>query len=160
MTSSASGPVLESIGSRVYHLGATGTGAVMKLAVNSVIFAIGQAISESLVLAERAGIERERAYEIFENSAVAAPMVKYRRDQYLHPESAAVAFAMSLALKDLVLIHDLAESSGTADATGGRPSGDVPTCHRRGLRRRRHGGCREIPSDASHLSGRWHLLRP
>ena len=106
-------PVLESIGSRVYHLGATGTGAVMKLAVNSVIFAIGQAISESLVLAERAGIDRERAYEIFENSAVGAPMVKYRRDQYLHPESAAVAFAMSLALKDLLLIHELAESSGT-----------------------------------------------
>jgi 3-hydroxyisobutyrate dehydrogenase-like beta-hydroxyacid dehydrogenase len=106
-------PVLESIGSRVYHLGATGSGAVMKLAVNSVIFAIGQAISESLVLAERAGIDRERAYEIFENSAVAAPMVKYRRDQYLHPESAAVAFAMSLAHKDLMLIHDLAESSGT-----------------------------------------------
>jgi 3-hydroxyisobutyrate dehydrogenase-like beta-hydroxyacid dehydrogenase len=106
-------PVLESIGSRVYHLGATGTGAVMKLAVNSVIFALGQAISESLVLAERAGIERERAYEIFENSAVAAPMVKYRRDQYLHPESTAVAFAMSLARKDLLLILDLAESLGT-----------------------------------------------
>ena len=85
----------------------------MKLAVNSVIFALGQAISESLVLAERAGIERERAYEIFENSAVAAPMVKYRRDQYLHPESTAVAFAMSLARKDLLLILDLAESLGT-----------------------------------------------
>ncbi len=119
-------PVLESIGSRVYHLGATGTAAVMKLAVNSVIFAIGQAISESLVLAERAGIDRERAYEIFENSAVAAPMVKYRRDQYLHPESAAVAFAMSLAHKDLLLIHELAELVGDPDATGGRPSGDVP----------------------------------
>ena len=106
-------PVLESIGAHVFHLGATGTGAVMKLAVNSVIFALGQAISESLVLAERAGIDGERAYEIFENSAIGAPMVKYRRDQYLHPESTAVAFAMSLARKDLLLIHDLAESLGT-----------------------------------------------
>ena len=106
-------PVLESIGSRVYHLGATGSASVMKLAVNSVIFALGQAISESLVLAERGGIDRELAYEIFENSAVAAPMVKYRHEQYVHPESAAVAFAMSLAHKDLVLIHHLAQSLGT-----------------------------------------------
>jgi 3-hydroxyisobutyrate dehydrogenase len=113
-------PVLESIGARVYHLGPTGSGAVMKLAVNSMIFAIGQAVSESLILAERAGIDPERAYEVFENSAVGAPMVKYRRDQYLHPESAAVAFAMSLAHKDLMLIHELAESSGTP-----MPQGDV-----------------------------------
>ena len=52
--------------------------------------------------------------------AVGAPMVKYRRDQYLHPESAAVAFAMSLAHKDLMLIHELAERSGTP-----MPQGDV-----------------------------------
>jgi 3-hydroxyisobutyrate dehydrogenase-like beta-hydroxyacid dehydrogenase len=106
-------PVLESIGSRVYHLGATGAGAAMKLAVNSVIFALGQAIAESLVLAERAGIGRELAYDVFENSAVGAPMVKYRRDLYVHPETAPVAFAMSLALKDLRLIHDFARSLGT-----------------------------------------------
>jgi 3-hydroxyisobutyrate dehydrogenase-like beta-hydroxyacid dehydrogenase len=106
-------PVLESIGSRVYHLGATGAGAAMKLAVNSVIFALGQAIAESLVLAERAGIGRELAYDVFENSAVGAPMVKYRRDLYVHPETAPVAFAMSLARKDLLLIHDFARSLGT-----------------------------------------------
>ena len=130
-------PVLESIGSRVYHLGATGTGAVMKLAVNSVIFAIGQAISESLVLAERAGIERERAYEIFENSAVAAPMVKYRRDHYLHPESTRRR------------VRDVARPQGSAaDPRPGRVAGDAYAAgrhrpgelrpgHRCRLRRRR-----------------------
>ena len=70
-------PVLEAMSGSVYYMGVSGTGAAMKLAVNAVIFAIGQAVSEALVLAEKTGISRETAYDVFENSAVAAPMVKY-----------------------------------------------------------------------------------
>jgi 3-hydroxyisobutyrate dehydrogenase-like beta-hydroxyacid dehydrogenase len=100
------------MGSRVYHLGATGSGAAMKLAVNAVIYALTQAISESLVLAERYGIARELAYDVFENSAVAAPMVKYRHEQFLRPEEAPVSFAVTLAEKDLRLIDALATELG------------------------------------------------
>jgi 3-hydroxyisobutyrate dehydrogenase-like beta-hydroxyacid dehydrogenase len=82
----------------------------MKLAVNAVIFALGQAISESLVLAERFGINPRLAYDVFENSAAAAPMVKYRHDQYLDPDGAPVLFAMALAEKDLRLIGELAST--------------------------------------------------
>jgi 3-hydroxyisobutyrate dehydrogenase-like beta-hydroxyacid dehydrogenase len=105
-------PLLRAMGSRVYHLGATGSGAAMKLAVNAVIYALAQAISESLVLAERSGIERELAYDVFENSAVAAPMVKYRHEQFLRPEEAPVSFAVALAEKDLRLIDALATELG------------------------------------------------
>jgi 3-hydroxyisobutyrate dehydrogenase-like beta-hydroxyacid dehydrogenase len=100
------------LGSKVYHLGGPGSGAVMKLAVNGVIYALGQAVSESLVLAEQAGIERAAAYEVFENSAIAAPMVKYRHDAFVFPETTPTAFAMSLAAKDLGLIRALAEQVG------------------------------------------------
>jgi 3-hydroxyisobutyrate dehydrogenase-like beta-hydroxyacid dehydrogenase len=103
-------PLLDAMGSRVYHLGPTGSGAAMKLAVNAVIYALGQAISESLVLAERFGIDSRLAYDVFENSAVAAPMVKYRHDQYLDPDGAPVLFAMALAEKDLRLIGELAST--------------------------------------------------
>jgi 3-hydroxyisobutyrate dehydrogenase-like beta-hydroxyacid dehydrogenase len=105
-------PLLRSMADRIYHLGPTGSGAAMKLAVNAVIFAIAQAISESLVLAERFGIDRELAYDVFENSAVAAPMVKYRHDQYLRPDEAPVSFSMSLAVKDLRLIESFAAELG------------------------------------------------
>jgi 3-hydroxyisobutyrate dehydrogenase len=103
-------PVLQAMGRSVHHLGDTGAGAVTKLAVNDVIYALGNALSESLVLAERAGIERGRVYDVFEDSAIAAPMVGYRRQAFLDPEGTPAAFAMTLAAKDLRLITQLAAS--------------------------------------------------
>lgn len=105
-------PILEVIGSRIYALGPVGSGAAMKLAVNLVIFGLGQAVSEALVLAEAAGIDREQAYEVFENSAVGAPMVKYRHEAFVHPERTPTAFALTLAAKDLSLVADLAHDVG------------------------------------------------
>ncbi len=66
-------PVLRPMGRRVYHLGDTGSGTVAKLAVNNNIFAVGNAVSESLVLVERHGLDRATMYDVFESSAVAAP---------------------------------------------------------------------------------------
>jgi 3-hydroxyisobutyrate dehydrogenase-like beta-hydroxyacid dehydrogenase len=84
----------------------------MKLAVNNVVYGLAQAVAESLVLAERAGIERTRAYEVFANSAVAAPMVHYRRAAYERPDEAPAAFRLVLAAKDLELIGALADRVG------------------------------------------------
>ena len=84
----------------------------MKLAVNAIVFAINQAIAESLVLAERAGVERSVAYEVFASSAVAAPVVLYRRPVFEHPESAAVTFPIDLAIKDLDLVLALGSEVG------------------------------------------------
>jgi 3-hydroxyisobutyrate dehydrogenase-like beta-hydroxyacid dehydrogenase len=105
-------PVLGCFGSRIVHLGGQGTGATMKLVVNSVVHALNQALSEALVLAERAGVDREAAYDVFTASAVAAPFVQYKRESYVHPENAPVAFALNLVAKDLRLIDDLARSVG------------------------------------------------
>jgi len=105
-------PILEAMGGSLYYMGESGTGAAMKLAVNAVIFALGQAVSEALVLAEKTGVSRETAYDVFENSAVAAPMVKYRRAAFLTPETTPTAFDLNLANKDLGLIQELASSVG------------------------------------------------
>lgn len=105
-------PVLAALGERVFHLGDTGAGSVMKLAVNNVIYALGNALSESLVLAERAGLDRDVAYEVFEHSAISAPMVRYRREAFLAPDRTPAAFAMTLARKDLELITGLAATVG------------------------------------------------
>lgn len=105
-------PILRAVGERIYHLGGTGAGSVMKLAVNNVIYALGNGLSESLVLAERAGLARAVVYEVFEHSAVAAPMVAYRREAFLDPEGTPAAFAMTLARKDLELIAGLADAVG------------------------------------------------
>ncbi len=105
-------PVLETMGRSIHHMGGTGTGSVAKLAVNNVIYALGNAVSESLVLAEQAGIDRARIYDVFEDSAIAAPMVGYRRDAFLDPEGTPPMFATTLARKDLRLITELAAGLG------------------------------------------------
>jgi 3-hydroxyisobutyrate dehydrogenase/2-hydroxy-3-oxopropionate reductase len=105
-------PVLRGIADKVVRVGGPGAGAAMKLAVNSVLFSINQAIAESLVLAERAGVERSVAYDVFASSAVAAPVVHYRRAVFEHPESAPVTFTIDLAIKDLDLILALAAEVG------------------------------------------------
>ena len=105
-------PVLDALAARVYHLGASGNGSTMKLAVNGLVHAINQALSEAVVLAERAGVPRELAYEVFANSAAGAPFVAYKKAAFLDPESAPVAFSLDLVVKDLELILGLAERSG------------------------------------------------
>lgn len=105
-------PVLEALASRVLPVGGSGAGATMKLAVNALVHALNVALSEALVLAERAGISRERAYEVFASSAAAAPFLQYKRHAFEHPEEAGVAFTVALSGKDLDLVLALAERVG------------------------------------------------
>jgi 3-hydroxyisobutyrate dehydrogenase/2-hydroxy-3-oxopropionate reductase len=105
-------PVLDQLAARVFHMGPLGSGAVIKLAVNTIIFGLNQSVSEALVLAERAGVDRAAAYEVFMASAIGAPYVQYKRDAFVDPETAPVAFALALAAKDLRLIEDVAAEVG------------------------------------------------
>jgi 3-hydroxyisobutyrate dehydrogenase-like beta-hydroxyacid dehydrogenase len=100
--------VLESMASCIIHVGPLGTGSAMKLAVNAIVFGLNQALSEALVLAESAGIDRQVAYDVFASSAAAAPYVHYRRQSFLQPGEVPVAFSMELARKDLDLIEAFA----------------------------------------------------
>jgi 3-hydroxyisobutyrate dehydrogenase/2-hydroxy-3-oxopropionate reductase len=105
-------PVLDRLAQRVFHMGPLGSGHAMKLAVNGVVFALSNAVSEALVLAERAGIGRELAYEVLAVSAAGAPLVGYKRAAFLDPDGAPVAFSLDLAGKDLSLIAAHAEALG------------------------------------------------
>jgi 3-hydroxyisobutyrate dehydrogenase-like beta-hydroxyacid dehydrogenase len=84
----------------------------MKLAVNALVHGLGVALSESLVLAERAGVERTTAYEVFASGAAAAPFVLYKRAAFERPDETPVAFSLDLVAKDLDLILALAEQVG------------------------------------------------
>jgi 3-hydroxyisobutyrate dehydrogenase/2-hydroxy-3-oxopropionate reductase len=105
-------PALEPLAKTIFHLGPLGSGAAMKLAVNTVIFGLNGAIAEALVLAESAGVDLGRAYDVLTASAVGAPFVAYKRDAFLAPDTTPPAFALALAEKDLGLILGFARSSG------------------------------------------------
>jgi 3-hydroxyisobutyrate dehydrogenase-like beta-hydroxyacid dehydrogenase len=107
-------PVLDPLAKQVFHVGGLGSGAVMKLTVNSVLHGLNLALAEGLVLAERAGVARDTAYEVFAASAVAAPFVHYKREAFEHPGQTPVAFSLDLVEKDLDLILALAGETGAA----------------------------------------------
>lgn len=104
--------VLAAVGDRILVMGPSGAGSSMKLAVNAIVHSMNQAVSEALVLAECAGIERARAYDVFADSAVAAPFVRYKRDAYERPGEVPVGFRLELAGKDLRLALALATQVG------------------------------------------------
>jgi 3-hydroxyisobutyrate dehydrogenase-like beta-hydroxyacid dehydrogenase len=105
-------PALDLVARQVTHVGSLGAGAALKLAVNALIFAMNNSVSEALVLAEAAGLDRAVAYEVFATSAAGAPFVGYKRDAFVDPDATPVAFSFDLAEKDLGLIADFAQRLG------------------------------------------------
>jgi 3-hydroxyisobutyrate dehydrogenase-like beta-hydroxyacid dehydrogenase len=101
-------PVLDALAAKVFHVGTLGAGSTVKLAVNAMVHAIDVAVSEALVLAERAGVDRSAAYDVFASGAAAAPFVLYKRPAFEHPEDAPLTFTLDLMAKDLDLILSLA----------------------------------------------------
>jgi 3-hydroxyisobutyrate dehydrogenase-like beta-hydroxyacid dehydrogenase len=113
-------PVFAAIGSKTIYMGRSGAGSVMKLAVNSLIHGLNQTLAEAMTLAEAAGVAPTLAYDVIENSAAAAPMLKYRRALYLDEAAQDVAFTVALARKDMEVTAALARNLGVA-----MPQGDV-----------------------------------
>jgi 3-hydroxyisobutyrate dehydrogenase-like beta-hydroxyacid dehydrogenase len=111
-------PVLDQLATATFHLGPVGAGATMKLVVNSVIAALNIAVSEALVLAERAGLDRAATYDVLSAGAVGAPYVHYKRDAFLRPDDTPVAFRLDLIAKDQQLIHELAAAVGARMSQG------------------------------------------
>lgn len=105
-------PVLDLLARQVFHVGELGSGEVVKLAVNTVVLALNQALAEALVLAERAGVPRETAYEVLANSAIGSAFVSYKRASFERPDETPVAFSLNLVAKDLDLVRQLAERVG------------------------------------------------
>lgn len=105
-------PVLEALAANIFHVGERGSGATIKLAVNALVHGINGALAEALVLAEKSGVDRETAYEVFAAGPAGAPFLQYKRAAYLNPDSAPVAFSLDLVAKDLNLITGLGKQSG------------------------------------------------
>jgi 3-hydroxyisobutyrate dehydrogenase-like beta-hydroxyacid dehydrogenase len=140
-------PVFDALAQTVIHVGPLGAGATIKLAVNAVIFGLNEAIAEALVLAEKSGVDRATAYDVFRASAAGAPFVDYKRAAFLEPEATPTAFALDLAAKDLRLILALAEEVGARMPQSGTNLEMIRAASA-------DGGERDFSSVAGHLRAR------
>jgi 3-hydroxyisobutyrate dehydrogenase len=103
--------IFKAIAQKHFYLGPSGSGATMKLVVNSLLGIGMQAIAEALVFGERAGLDRNRLLNVLSETAVVAPahvgkLARAMRGDY-SPQ-----FPLRLMNKDFGLILDLAAAVG------------------------------------------------
>lgn len=95
-------PVLDAIAPVVQRVGENGQAVLLKIAINLSLHVQMVAFSEGLLLAEKAGIDREVAVDAMLNSVIASPMLKYRGPLVLgHPDE--VWFDCNMMQKDMLL---------------------------------------------------------
>ena len=101
-------PVLKDIGPKVTHVGGNGLAVAMKIATNLSLAVQMLAFSEGVLLAEKAGIDREVAVDVLTHSVIASPMVKYRGPFVMgHPDEA--WFNCDMMQKDMNLALELGQ---------------------------------------------------
>ena len=95
-------PLLLDVGPTVHRVGDNGQALLLKIAINLSLCVQMAAFSEGLLLAEKDGIDRERAVEVMLASVIASPMLKYRGPFVLEmPEEA--WFDVGMMQKDMLL---------------------------------------------------------
>jgi 3-hydroxyisobutyrate dehydrogenase-like beta-hydroxyacid dehydrogenase len=104
-------PYLGAIGPTITYVGALGLAVTMKIATNLGLAVQMAAFSEAVLLAEKAGIARERAVEVLLRSVIASPMVKYR-GPFVLGMPAEAWFDVGMMQKDLGLALDLGHRLG------------------------------------------------
>jgi hypothetical protein len=112
-------PYLDCMGTEISHCGGVGTGQVLKLMNNMLVFENTSAIAEAMAIATRAGVDRSRLFDILSRgSADSFVMRKHGRCMTTgeYPDD---QFSLHYSLKDLRYALDLAEKVGV-DAAGAK----------------------------------------
>jgi 3-hydroxyisobutyrate dehydrogenase-like beta-hydroxyacid dehydrogenase len=99
------------IAHKYFHLGPSGSGATMKLVVNSLLGIGMQAIAEGVALGEKAGLDRNRLLDVLSQTAVIAPAHVGKLQKALKSDYSP-QFPIRLMNKDFGLILDLAAAVG------------------------------------------------
>lgn len=91
------------LGKETIHFGSTGKGSSAKLAINLLLGVIGQGIGETLLFADKSGLEVEKVLELISLSSMNTPLFQRKKEMYLNAEYPS-QFLLELMAKDLGLI--------------------------------------------------------
>ena len=100
-------PILRELGTPT-HIGGNGQGLVLKLAINISLAVQMLAFAEGLLLAERSGVDRQRALDVMEASPIGSPMLRARASLILDPPEGEAWFDLGFMHKDIELALDAA----------------------------------------------------
>ncbi len=104
--------IFRAIARSYFYIGSNGSGAIMKLVVNSLLGIGMQAIAEAVALGEKAGLDRNRLLDVLSQTAVVAPAHAGKLQRAMKNDFDP-QFPLRLMNKDFGLILNLAEAVGS-----------------------------------------------
>jgi 3-hydroxyisobutyrate dehydrogenase-like beta-hydroxyacid dehydrogenase len=102
-------PILQQLGQTVHYLGKNGNATAMKLVGNLIVALELEALSEGLVLAQKAGLDLNTVMEVVKVADFRAPLL-VSNGQNILKRDFSPSFALKLMLKDAGLIEKFGES--------------------------------------------------
>ena len=99
------------VAKQYFYLGPSGSGATMKLVVNTILGIGMQAIAEAVALGEKAGLNRNRLLNVLSQTAVVAPAHVGKLQRAMKSDYSP-QFPIRLMNKDFALIFNLAVAVG------------------------------------------------
>jgi 3-hydroxyisobutyrate dehydrogenase-like beta-hydroxyacid dehydrogenase len=106
----AAEPIFQTFARKYFHVGMSGCGATMKLAVNLMLGLGMQAIAESVAFAHKTGLERERFLEVLSQTAVIPPALVGKLERAARNDYSP-QFPLRLMNKDFRLILEAAAAT-------------------------------------------------
>ena len=103
--------IFRAIARKYFYLGPNGSGAVMKLVVNSLLGIGMQAIAEAVAFGEKSGLDRNRLLSVLSETAVVAPAHVGKLERAMKRDYSP-QFPLRLMNKDFGLILSLAAAVG------------------------------------------------
>jgi 3-hydroxyisobutyrate dehydrogenase len=103
--------IFRAIARKYFYVGHSGSGATMKLVVNSLLGIGMQAIAEAIALGEKAGLDRNRLLDVLSQTAVVAPAHVGKLSRAMNNDYSP-QFPLRLMNKDFGLILKLAAAVG------------------------------------------------
>jgi len=103
--------IFRAVARKYFYMGLSGSGATMKLVVNTLLGIGMQAIAEAVALGEKAGLERNQLLAVLSHTAVVAP-AHFGKLQRVMNGDFSPQFPLRLMNKDFGLILSLAAAVG------------------------------------------------
>jgi len=112
-------PYLEHMGSDVLHCGEVGSGQIVKILNNYMVFLTVNALSETITIGRRAGMAAEKLLELLSlGSADSFVLRNHGMKALARDEFPEKTFPMTYAIKDCALALDLAREGGVMARVG------------------------------------------
>lgn len=107
-------PTLEDLGENVFYLGELGSGHTIKLINNFFAMTTASAMSEAFAMADKAGVERRKVYDVMAAGPVHSLMMDFVKSFAIDGNPENLAFSIKNAAKDVGYYGQMAGDLGVS----------------------------------------------